>query len=166
MLLDRLFEPNDQDILYHYCSAASFQAIVESKRIRFSDINMLNDAEEMRWGYHIFEKAAGELLRLAASNPQLKYLDKAFLDKIDEIISPMQFFVHPFVASFSKEPDMLSQWRAYAEDACGFAIGFSGLALKNMPVTLLTVEYEPERQLEEMKTVIGACYLGSCLAYR
>jgi len=29
------------------------------------------------------------------------------------------------VACFSAADDLLSQWRAYADDGCGFAIGFN-----------------------------------------
>lgn len=159
MLMTRLFEPKHDEILYHYCSAPTFRAIVETGQLRFSDINMLNDAEEMRWGYGVFEEAAGNMLRLAEKNPKLKALDRNFLDKVDEIIAPMQFFVQPFVSCFSRAPDLLSQWRAYADDGRGFALGFNAQAMKQMPATLLAVEYDRAQQVQEMMAALGACFL-------
>src|SRR6204780_1484812 len=101
MLIQRLYHPTDDDILYHYCSAQSFHAILESGRIRFTDINMLNDTAEMHWGYSVFEEAAGKLIKIAESKEALKGLNKEFFDKADEVIAPMQHRIHPFVSCFS-----------------------------------------------------------------
>jgi hypothetical protein len=119
----------------------------------------MNDAHELRWGYQIFEQAAGELMKLSETKAILSGLTKDFFEQVDRIISPLQLFIHPLIASFSREPDLLGQWRAYADDGCGFSIGFDAHALKDMPVTLLGIEYEHRRQIEEMKEALGAIYL-------
>lgn len=159
MLIQRLHFPTDEEILYHYCSADSFHAILDSGRIRFTDINMLNDTAEMHWGYSVFEEAAGKLLKIAESKENLRNLNKAFFDKVDEIIAPMQHRFHPFVSCFSREPDSLGQWRAYADNGRGFAIGFQAKALAFMPVSLLDVEYDREKQVQEMMDALGACFM-------
>jgi len=120
---------------------------------------MMNDAHEMRLGYHIFELAAGELMKLSETSANLKGMTKDFFDKVDGIISPLQLSMHPFVVGFSREPDLLGQWRAYADDGRGFTIGFDAQALRNMPVTLIGIEYERDHQIEEMKAALGAIYL-------
>jgi len=158
MLLDRKFEPGREDILYHYCSASSFEAIVRTGSIRFSDINMMNDAQEMRWGYKVFEDAATELLTSKIPD-ELAGLDKNFIDEIDKMLSPMALYAQPFVSCFSKEPDQLSQWRAYADDGFGFALGFSASALQSLPITLMEVAYDTRKQIVEMKRAIAAIYL-------
>jgi len=150
MLITRHFHPSANDVLYHYCSSSSFQAILESGKIRFSDINMLNDNAEMHWGYSVFEEAAGKLIKIAEKRETLKGLDKIFFDKVDAVIAPLQRRLHPFVACFSREPDLLGQWRAYADDARGYSIGFDASALAYMPVSLLAVEYDREKQVQEM----------------
>jgi len=74
MLVSRLLEPSADDIFYHYCSTETFHAICEWKTVRFSDINMMNDFQEARWSYRIFEQAATELLNsktIAAQYPKL-----------------------------------------------------------------------------------------------
>jgi hypothetical protein len=158
MLISRLYEPAENEVLFHYCSASSFQSIVETGKVRFTDINMLNDTAEMHWGYSVFEEAAGRLIKIAETKA-LKGLNKAFFDKVDEIIAPLQHRIHPFVFCLSRERDSLGQWRAYADDGRGFAIGFSAIAIKCMPVSLLAVEYEREKQVKEMMDALGATFL-------
>lgn len=159
MLITRLFHPSDRDVLYHYCSSSSFHAILESGKIRLSDINMLNDNAEMHWGYSVFEQAAGNLIKIAETRENLKGLDKNFFDKVDAIIAPLQGRLHPFVACFSHEPDLLGQWRSYADDARGYSIGFDAKALAHMPVSLLAVEYDREKQVQEMMDALGATFM-------
>src|ERR1700686_4490856 len=57
-MIHRVFDPADTDIFYHYCSNETFRLICENKTLRFSDVNMLNDYAESRWGYSVFEDAA------------------------------------------------------------------------------------------------------------
>ena len=120
---------------------------------------MLNDTAEMHWGYSVFEEAAGKLLKIASSKENLGNLNKEFFDKVDEIIAPMQHRFHPFVSCFSREPDSLGQWRAYADNVRGFAIGFHAKALGSMPVSILAVEYDREKQVQEMMDALGACFM-------
>lgn len=120
---------------------------------------MLNDNAEMHWGYSVFEEAAGKLIQLAEKRENLKGLNKEFFDKVDTVIAPIQGHIHPFIACFSREPDLLGQWRAYADDARGYAIGFDAGALGHMPVSLLSVEYDRQKQVQEMMDALGATFL-------
>lgn len=87
-------------------------------------------------------------------------IDEAFIDEIDKIISPIQLIAHPFIACFSEAPDMLGQWRSYADDGRGFAVGFNAGSLrKQLPATFLKVLYEPDQQIQEMMHAIVAIYL-------
>lgn len=160
MLMDRLYVPTDKDVLYHYCSASTFQAIASSGTIRFSDINMLNDESECRWGYSIFEEAATRLINRVGVQKAAPTIDISFIDEIDKIISPIQLVAHPFIACFSLEPDLLGQWRAYADDGRGFAVGFSATSFKQqLPATFLRVLYDKEQQVKEMMQAIWAIYI-------
>jgi hypothetical protein len=154
MPISRILQPNPNDVFYHYCSVQTFQAICEHKKIRFSDINMLNDYYEARWSYRIFELAATELLNDKEISGKFVDLDKAFFDKVDAVIAPQQLFSLPTISSFSKEPDVLSQWRAYADNGRGVAVGFSSTVLKAMPITLLEVLYDQKQQVKEMKAAL------------
>ncbi|MDO8878679.1 MAG: hypothetical protein Q7V40_21585 [Pseudolabrys sp.] len=61
-LIRQILRPRADDVFYHYCSVETFRLICEHKRLRFSDINMLNDYNENTWGYRIFEEAASMML--------------------------------------------------------------------------------------------------------
>jgi hypothetical protein len=158
-VLKHILWPGASDVFYHYCSVETFRLICEKKTLRFSDINMMNDYQENAWGYRIFEEAAGLMLRKPAP-PGLEGLDKSFFDAVDKIISPAQFIAHPLLCSFSREPDVLSQWRAYADDGTGVAVGFSGDALKALPCMLLNVEYDRQRQIADMIETLGSLYVA------
>ena len=119
---------------------------------------MMNDGSEGRYGYRLFEQAAGTLLDDVDKKPMLKGLTSEFFDDIDNLISPKQFFTHPVIACFSKRSDVLSQWRAYAQNGEGWSVGFRGEKLDAMPITLLDVLYDPEEQLKEVRASLAALY--------
>ncbi|MEQ1551632.1 DUF2971 domain-containing protein [Sphingorhabdus sp.] len=156
---DRVFKPGPDCILYHYCSSATFLSILETGKMRFGDVNMMNDVSEWGYCYRLFESAANALLDLIPEKPALEGLNADFFDKVDDYLSPKQLYSHPVIACFSKEPDVLSQWRGYADDSRGWAIGFDGQAIAAMPVTMLNVVYDSEQQLAEVRNFLAAMYL-------
>lgn len=134
----------------------AFEAIVRSGKIRMSDINMMNDFAEMTWGYSIFEEAASRLLQEREKDSSLP--DRAFFDAIDAELAPANLYVHPLIACFSKNPDVLSQWRGYAADGTGVCIGFDATKLKQTAATFLNCEYDFEVQVEQMKGRLTAAH--------
>ncbi len=160
MLLDRLFEPSDSGMLYHYCSAATFQAIASYGTIRFTDINMLNDESEVRLAYSVFEEAATKLIKREGILPSAPAMPKEFFDRVDSIVAPSQLIAHPFIACFSLEPDMLGQWRSYADDGRGYAVGFKAQELQDLlPATFLRVLYQRDQQVKEMMHALATIFL-------
>ena len=110
----RRLKPFDGTV-FHYCSTESFVSILDSRTIRLSDISGLNDYVEYQAVQLMFK---GILIQLKDDG-----YDPSILLKIQSILSAYTPFA--FVACFSKSSDKLSQWRAYAADGKGFAIGFS-----------------------------------------
>jgi DUF2971 family protein len=149
MLHDRRYEPENDELIYHYCGATSFFGITQSRRLWFSDVFAMNDFMEMRWGYSIFEEAATELLN---------NMPREFLDKIDSHIVETSAYILPLVACFSLDGDVLSQWRSYSTDGAGFALGFSAKRLTQMAVTPLKVLYEKRKQIDELKAILLSLY--------
>ena len=156
-IFQHIVQPEAHDVFYHYCSLETFRVICDKKTLRFSDINMMNDYGENAWGYRIFEKAATHLLR-PDRPPELKDITKSFFDDVDNIIGPIQFFLHPVIFSLSRNPDVLSQWRSYADGGRGVAIGFSGPALAALPSTIIRVEYDEATQVAEMAEALAIIY--------
>ncbi len=120
---------------------------------------MLNDAQEGCWGYGVFEEAATRLLNRTGIPDTIPSLPKSFFDSVDEVLSNIQLIAHPFVACFSADADDLGQWRAYADDGRGFAIGFRSENLKQLPVSVLSVAYDLEQQIKEMMAALVAIFM-------
>lgn len=149
MLLQRKYNYQDSEVLYHYCSAETFMAISATKCLRFSDLFSMNDFMEVHWGYQIWERAANDLLPT---------IGQQFLDEVDEIIHVASGRALTLAACLSKKGDVLSQWRSYANDGCGFAIGFKANVIGQLPVTSLSIEYDQVAQVDEVKRFIEQLY--------
>jgi hypothetical protein len=156
---NRVLKPARDSILYHYCSTDTLLSILAHGKIRFSDINMMNDPQEWRYCYELFERAANALLEMVPDRPALEGLDTSFFDQVDDYLSPKQLHSHPVIACFSKKPDVLSQWRGYADGGRGWSIGFDGRAIDAMPVSLLDVVYDPDQQVVEVCNFLAAMYI-------
>lgn len=141
------WEPQDDSMLYYYCSANSFMSIVKNKTLRFCDLYHMNDLSELKHGKIIYD--------------QIIENSKEFSDdiktKIDIILK--EFIIRSVLLSmsFSREKDLLSQWRGYADDAKGFCIGFKAKDFTNLPIHMLKVEYDFKKQfaliIDSMKKI-------------
>ena len=130
------------DILYHYCSAASFHAIVQSHSLWLSSLSLSNDTME------------GKLVvRAIARLAEKDGLDKNHVLRLQETIEVFERIIDGLGFCLSEDGDLLSQWRGYAADATGVAIGFSSEYLNWLSdaskgrtepgFTLQRVEYDP-----------------------
>ncbi len=119
---------NVPEIVYHYCSLDSFYSIIKNSTIRLTNISKSNDRDEIRYCFDAFE----DTLRKSCMEFAQKYIDnievKKFFSEIDydslvsrAVINESLIY---YVACFSSEADLLSQWRGYANDGKGIAIGF------------------------------------------
>jgi hypothetical protein len=103
------------DVLYHYCGVVGLKGIIEGSAIWLSDVRYCNDYMEHNW---LKEKYDCEIDCLRYQQPS------SFHDAL--AAEAANYGEHlAFVACFSTESDVLSQWRAYADDGAGFAIGFN-----------------------------------------
>jgi hypothetical protein len=143
------YDPSESPILYHYCDLNAFLSIIQSKAIRLSDINTMNDYGEMHWAYDRFIEAA---------NQKIDEYGKDFLDAYDKLVSALQLNTLPILSCFSMEGDVLSQWRAYAEDGAGVAIGFDGNLISKLSVRCARVVYDHTEQTEFHKHALAALF--------
>jgi hypothetical protein len=140
MIKDRWYKPSNDELIYHYTPPESFLEIITSRTIWLSASYTLNDVSERSWGHLIFEKAAKTVEQETGS------------EFVAEIMGPViAGYLHSMlmVACFSLDADVLSQWRAYAEDGRGFAIGFSPKVMKT-PAKPLRVLYDEHAQMQEL----------------
>ncbi len=102
--------------LYHYTSLEALVSIVHSKRLRASDIRYLNDTSEASQ----LTKDVISILRARALSEQDQEVISLIIDTLEQ-----NRVLSLFVASFSEDGDLLSQWRAYSPPSLGVSIGFS-----------------------------------------
>ncbi len=135
------YAPTDEALIYHYCSPSTLLAILQSKCLRLGDIGEMNDSMERQWGM--------DALQQELSTRQ-DYEGTAFMDVMERAIHRASYESLTLASCFSIEGDRLSQWRAYAENGAGFAIGFDPKALQMLPVSLLEVCYDRQAQAERI----------------
>jgi len=140
MIRTRLYEPADDEVIYHYCPPEAFLEILTSRTLRFSASYTLNDVSERSWGHSMFEKAAKTLEDETGSE---------FITKISEPVTAGYLHAMLMIGCFSIDGDVLGQWRAYAHDGRGFAIGFAP-TLMQIPAKPLRVLYDANAQMQEL----------------
>jgi hypothetical protein len=108
-------------MIYHYTDDAGLKGILESGRVWLNDLFQMNDPSELRHGV----EHAIELAKAMAQSfgPEMEFFAR-HIDAIRE--NGIERSAHYFVVSFSKNGDELGNWRAYADDGHGFALGFDG----------------------------------------
>ena len=88
----------------------------------------MNDFLDGTWIYRHIDTAYPEF-KLRANIEQIKTFETAIsYFKSTNIELPA---LSPFVACFSSNGDVLSQWRSYSENGFGFSIGFSTEEMQN-----------------------------------
>ncbi len=113
-------------LVYHYCSLETFMSIINKSTFRMTNIVKSNDTEETIFCLEGFARA----LKNACIKYNKEKRDNIFKESIKNIdfqeliISSLnQNSATYYAACFSEEPDVLSQWRGYANNATGVAIG-------------------------------------------
>lgn len=112
-------------IVYHYCSLETFYNIITNSTIRLSNIVKSNDYEEMTYILPQVIDMCDTLLykyNMKLSNDYI--LEDNFVKNLFESTFN-ELSLNCYVMCFSEHSDLLSQWRGYANDACGVSIGFN-----------------------------------------
>lgn len=99
--------------VYHYCDLNAFLSIIKNKKLWLSCIDNMNDRTEV---LH-FRSALFKKMDLICNDA-----NKDILNIFHQLLERQ--FPKPYICCFSRNGDVLSQWRAYAADGCGISIGF------------------------------------------
>ena len=135
-------------IIYHFTDDVGLRGIFESGSMWCTDIFSLNDPSEFKYGV----VAAHIMLENQLANGPSEI--KKFCNHISNALrSGVVDFAHFHVCCFSETVEDLAQWRAYADDGCGFAIGFDAPIMKKQfdsditasDVQLFPVIYDDDR---------------------
>ena len=119
---------NIPTIVYHYCSLESFLSIIKSGTIRLSNISKSNDTDEIKYCFDAFQKTLKYSCLLYSRQHITDKEQQKFFNEIDYDSLVTRAVINDslvyYTACFSTESDLLSQWRGYANDGKGVAIGF------------------------------------------
>lgn len=108
-------EAEKQNILYHYCNVDTLYKILRTKKLRLTNGKKMNDYMEFSWIVSIVNEEF----------KKFRYDDtKEYIDKLAERLNFYGESV-PYFFCMSEEGDLLSQWRSYADNGKGVAIGIN-----------------------------------------
>lgn len=123
--------------IYHYCSLETFNSIITSKTLRLSDITKSNDSKELIYirpfikeeFLNVYRSEPAQFFKNAVGEGQWQKITEHYInDWFDENYRYYSFYV----MCFSNRPDVLSQWRGYANDGNGVSIGLDREVLKRL----------------------------------
>ncbi len=151
-LLSRLAEGPLPDVIYHYTTPRGLLGIFDSRSIWCTDIRFLNDSREVAFTVE-FSRDLLEGKVATATGARKNLYDRWRRDVWVLSHYPT------FVASFSEEDDLLSQWRAYGTLG-GFSVGFVSSRLVSLadqfplPTRLIRCIYEVAEQRRYLELAI------------
>ncbi|HDS1038182.1 TPA: DUF2971 domain-containing protein [Stenotrophomonas maltophilia] len=104
----------------------------------------MNDSREIQWGMEVLQ----EVQESRSDIPDvLQYTLAVALAEFGEKGVSL-------ASCLSTDGDVLSQWRAYADNGEGFAIGLDPWALDDLPVTFLAVCYDRAEQIASINAFL------------
>lgn len=151
---------DENSIIYHYCSVDTFVKIMTSNSLWLSHAQTTNDGNEDMIFKNILDSA---LNSFDDRTPEERKIAKSIVDAYKKKLD------FPYICCFSRNKDLLGQWRAYANDGQGVAIGFE---LGKLPhrnlfgeanadeayIYLDEVNYDADNE-ELIKKIIEASYI-------
>ena len=113
------------DIIYHYCTLQGFLGIIQNASLWMSDISKSNDDLECIYGRNQIKHRIEQ--EIEANMEAMHEWEMGY-----EMNSDMHDSMLTYFACFSEKEDCLSQWRGYADDGKGMAIGFNKKVLEQL----------------------------------
>lgn len=149
--------PRTDGVLYHYTSQHTLLSIVETKRLRISNVYYMNDANEIRYGAALLKSIMAD-----RHDRESDAVVKEFLAEFKEWLNQLTGIPHQvFVFSLTANGNLLSQWRAYTpRGGVGVSIGFSKDPLEASArargFTLVECVYDTTRQSEILNGLLDS----------
>lgn len=102
------------NVLYHYCSTETFVSIVTGRSIRLSSLTLSNDRKE-----------GGLVVDTLLDEARALFKAPSTFGRFEAAVWAAYEFFDGMGFCLSEADDLLSQWRGYADDGRGVAIGFN-----------------------------------------
>jgi len=112
--------------LFHYTSPEAFWKMLDGGNIWLTNAAYLNDQEELTYPVRLANEILQEI-HAAETNERVQ----AFLFQVSQSLVTHVAFKSWYIASFSTDGNLLSQWRAYCKTG-GYSLGFNGRSLSEL----------------------------------
>jgi Protein of unknown function (DUF2971) len=151
---------NNSNLLYHYTTQDGLLGILETKKIRATNLFFLNDHKELETAIDCATAILLGRQDVIAANIANKEIYDLFTDTIKKIKHNICIFVASFCAN---NGDMLSQWRGYSNNGSGYSIEFNKYKLEEIAVfdlnqklelKLVKCIYNPDDQKKKLVEII------------
>jgi hypothetical protein len=156
ILLDTIW-PTPELKLYHYTNQGGLLGIIRSREMWLTHTQYLNDAREYRHALEIMRLEVHARIAESADDPEATGIFTSMLGDLDG-----HEHINVCVASFSRVPDSLSQWRAYGGPRSAFAIGFNGEYLASLlpkhNFLLVRCVYDLDQQQRIIAALVAEVY--------
>jgi hypothetical protein len=145
--LNRLVRQRPTGTLFHYTTQAGLKGIVESKSVWATHHQCLNDSKEFSLCRELLERE----LHISRAYP------KSLRDEIRSNLTGAGYEdVNLYLASFTEQPDSLSQWRGYGGDTSAFSLGFNlGEVNLHRRFRFAKCIYKPKEQRKVLHAIIA-----------
>ena len=155
-LYQTVFPITQPETIYHYTTQKGILGIIPPRAIWATQVHFLNDKNEVFLTFKLLEK---ELRRLVGTSQSPQH--RSLLNEIRHSLSNVDQ-THICTVSFCESGDLLSQWRGYAAQGKGYALGFDLQTLSNTAkqqnFVVWPCVYNPTLQLELVNYLID-CWI-------
>lgn len=153
--------PSDQTslptTLYHYTSLQGLLGIIGSRSLWATHISFLNDPTEYKYAFSLLPQVIDQV------RVELPAKVRELLDKILPLDpATLAWNASTYVTSLSLRGDLLSQWRAYAANGTGCAIGFDSTKLIDICAAQRRIDVGPcLYDLDDQRLALGRLLLDA-----
>ena len=152
-IIEQILSEKIPSFLYHYTTSAGLKGIIKSGNIWTTKTQYLNDKLELKL---TFDYICEEIKQ------QKKGIERTRTDEeLNNMVESLECIqdVNISVASFTKNGDLLSQWRGYCNIGSGYSLGFDGPMLQkkvneDQKYRLVPCVYEEETQKQKVKELV------------
>lgn len=119
----KILKQRPPPVLFHFTTPKGLVGIAQSKKIWATDIRSLNDKKEFQHSLDITHSIIEGFYKVNNDPNKLNGLAYDFVEYL-RINLRKKWNPEVYVASFTEQGDLLSQWRGYCPKG-GFSVGFS-----------------------------------------
>jgi hypothetical protein len=132
-------------VLFQYTDVNGLKGILDSKRWRATHSSYLNDGKEITYADEMMSEILESRMTGLASDSLLFRIYDEVLGKRYGKPSVLKAWDNDiYLISFSQNGNLLDQWRAYAADGAGYAIGINPWKLKHKVEGAIILSHEQE----------------------